>query len=178
MCAKTPLRVVSQWVCATYWADSSLGRNSSEKLLSPCRNLVIVNSQGYFQFAHLSVREFLETKTSFSFADANATAAKSCILLFKASPCCKYFCDNSKVLYENFTLIGPVGFELDFVYCASKHWIAHARSCKDNELLKKFIGTPSEFFVGYNHWLHFHYHSRFTDLTLCSSYSPRLRESL
>ncbi|KAF7929613.1 hypothetical protein BELL_0068g00030 [Botrytis elliptica] len=53
---------------------------SNEEILSICFNLVVYNEEtDKFQFAHLSVREYLESQPGYSAEDTNLMAAEACL---------------------------------------------------------------------------------------------------
>ena len=69
--------------------SATVGHNtdvSRETILDLCFNLVIIDKAlDVFRFAHLSVREFLETKSAYEVSQAHATIAKGCLSLLIAN---------------------------------------------------------------------------------------------
>lgn len=56
---------------------------SSERILDICCNLVVLDDQGVFRFAHLSVREYLETLPAFAAEECNACVLERCIEAYR-----------------------------------------------------------------------------------------------
>ncbi len=78
LCLEKQLTTKEFLVALSYSQDEII-ELSTEEVLDLCFNFVIEDSEtDVFRFAHLSVREFLETRHGFSGEESNATAAKCC----------------------------------------------------------------------------------------------------
>lgn len=79
LCSRETLdaQSISQALCVDISGYSLL---SKDEILSICCNLVVYNKETKgFQFAHLSVREYLETQAEYSIEQANGMAAEACL---------------------------------------------------------------------------------------------------
>ncbi|KAL6794836.1 hypothetical protein GGI42DRAFT_363259 [Trichoderma sp. SZMC 28013] len=52
---------------------------SSQNILDICHNMVVIDDQGYVRFAHLSVREYLETLDSYATTECHAFVLQRCL---------------------------------------------------------------------------------------------------
>lgn len=78
LCLERQLSTKDFLVVLSYSQDDII-ELSTEELLDLCFNFVIEDSEAdVFRFAHLSVRDFLETRHGFSREENNATSAKCC----------------------------------------------------------------------------------------------------
>ncbi|KAG8768522.1 hypothetical protein FRC15_005108 [Serendipita sp. 397] len=58
---------------------------TTKQILQICRNLVVQGASGSFDFAHLSVREYLETRPEYKDRQPDVLVAKKCLELLESS---------------------------------------------------------------------------------------------
>ncbi|KAJ5357020.1 hypothetical protein N7517_011629 [Penicillium concentricum] len=164
MAAERPLSS-SQLICAvrvnTKGELPTLADEIDEQgLLSLCNNLLTIDSQQkVWRFAHLSVREYLETKMQWTLPRANFHAASACLSWFITM----YDKDDSNEIdlsdwegqpepADIFHLMHP------FHLYMRHHWAKHVQGAQDDEeatlssLLKIFLGSPQESSKQYQKW--------------------------
>ncbi|OGE49252.1 hypothetical protein PENARI_c022G06687 [Penicillium arizonense] len=127
-------------------------------LLSLCNNLLTIDSQlKVWRFAHLSVREYLETKMQWTLPLVNFHAASACLTWLIT----KYGKEDDDDLNledweskptEVFHLMHP------FHIYIRHHWAKHIQAAQDDEeatlssLLKTFLGSPEDSSKQYQKW--------------------------
>ncbi|KAG8763004.1 hypothetical protein FRC15_008186, partial [Serendipita sp. 397] len=57
---------------------------TAEQVVQICRNLVVLGTSSSFEFAHLSVREYLETRPEYKDGQPDVLVAKKCLDLFES----------------------------------------------------------------------------------------------
>ena len=145
LCAREPLRP-EQWASAVSWAlerkatpgDAYPIRLTAETLRGMCQNLVVYNEmQDNITYAHISVREYLETKPQFSKLNLETMAAKSCLQFMIKT-----------------RLPRPSELEYGFYKYSARHWVSHVKDC-DNWApleLDEFLGTWLEPSTAFWEW--------------------------
>jgi ankyrin repeat protein/Cdc6-like AAA superfamily ATPase len=131
-----------------------------ESLLELCNSLLTIDSQQkVWRFAHLSVREYLETKMQWTLPRANLHAASAClswlITMYDKD-------DNDEIDLSGWKgQPGPVDiFHLmhPFHLYMRHHWAKHVQKAQDDDeatlssLLKTFLGSPEESSKQYQKW--------------------------
>lgn len=145
MCAREPLRP-EQWASAVSWAvgrkrapgDICPIRLDVETLLGMCQNLVMYDDmQDNITYAHISVREYLETKPQFSEIRLETMAVESCLR----------FIISTK-------LPRPSELEYGFYKYSARYWIDHVKRCDKYVPLEldEFLGTWHEPTTAYREW--------------------------
>ncbi|KAF9884807.1 hypothetical protein FE257_001223 [Aspergillus nanangensis] len=129
-------------------------------LLSLCNNLLTIDSQlNVWRFAHLSVREYLETRMQWASPRTHFHAASGCLSWFIN------VYDNDDVIHISeeepeeeaepdslFNVMHP------FHLYMRHQWVKHVQGAKDYEkdvlasLLKTFLGSPQESSMQYQRW--------------------------
>lgn len=164
MAAERPLST-AQLICAvrvnTNGEVPTLADEIDEQgLLSLCNNLLTIDSQQkVWRFAHLSVREYLETKVKLTLPRANFHAASACLSWFITM----YDKDDNDEIdlsdwkgqpepADIFHLMHP------FHLYMRHHWANHVQGAQDDDeatlssLLKTFLGSPEESSKQYQKW--------------------------
>jgi hypothetical protein len=145
LCAREPLRP-EQWASAVWWAlerKPALGdtypiRLNAETLRGMCQNLVVYDEmQDNITYAHISVREYLETKPQFSKLILETMAAESCLR----------FMIKTRL---------PRASELEYGFYkySARHWVSHVKDCDKwvPPELDEFLGTWLEPSTAYREW--------------------------
>lgn len=89
LCAKEELRASEFLMAVAANLNTSDGDISVDSLLELCNNFVVYDEGlNVFRFAHLSVREFLETRPEFAKVSCYSLAAECCLLQIFASSNC------------------------------------------------------------------------------------------
>ena len=146
LCAKAPLRSRT-WAAAVSWALGSESsrivsdpmRISAEALLAMCHNLVVYDEQqDIVAFAHLSVREFLESKAEFLTLELERMA----------SECCLFF------LIQNRNAVSDL--DVTFRRYATRHCFSHVQACQERPptLLDTLFGSSSDPNTAFREWRH------------------------
>jgi len=124
------------------WAIRTSKRNlehpalTIDALLNECHNLVVLDrQQNMLRFAHLSVREFLETRLEFTSPEANKMATETCLALLTSAT--------------------PLDLKIAFHVYAIVYWPAHAQQCQDliTHLISEFLGSNHRPSKLYKDWL-------------------------
>ncbi|KAJ5497544.1 hypothetical protein N7463_009531 [Penicillium fimorum] len=164
MAAERPLST-SQIICAvrvnTTGELPTLADEIEEQgLLSLCNNLLTIDSQQkVWRFAHLSVREYLETKMQWTLPRANFHAASACLSWFITM----YDKDDSDEINLSDWEGQPEPADVlhlmhPFHLYMRHHWAKHVQEAEDDEeatlssLLKCFLGSPEESSKQYQKW--------------------------
>ncbi|KAJ5813170.1 hypothetical protein N7447_010193 [Penicillium robsamsonii] len=164
MAAERPLST-SQIICAvrvnTKGELSTLADEIDEQgLLSLCNNLLTIDSQQkVWRFAHLSVREYLETKLQWTLPRANFHAASACLSWFITM----YDKDDSDEINLSDWKGQPKPADVlhlmhPFHLHMRHHWAKYVQEAEDDEeatlssLLKIFLGSPEESSKQYQKW--------------------------
>ncbi|KAJ5316803.1 hypothetical protein N7508_001311 [Penicillium antarcticum] len=162
MAAEHPLatsQIISAVRVNTNGEEPALADEIDEQgLLSLCNNLLTIDSQlKVWRFAHLSVREYLESKMQWTLPLVNFHAASACLTWFIT----KYDKDDDVNLdledweskpTEIFHLMHP------FHIYMRHHWTKHIQAAQDDEdsplssLLKKFLGSPETSSKQFQKW--------------------------
>ncbi|KAJ5842111.1 hypothetical protein N7534_011941 [Penicillium rubens] len=164
MAAEQPLST-SQLICAvrvnTKGEVPTLADEIDEQsLLSLCNSLLTIDSQQkVWRFAHLSVREYLETKMQWTLPRASLHAASACLswLITMYDKDDKDEIDLSD--WEGQPEPGDI-FHLmhPFHLYMRHHWAKHVQKAQGNDeatlssLLKTFLGSPEESSKQYRKW--------------------------
>ncbi|TEY67148.1 hypothetical protein BOTCAL_0129g00200 [Botryotinia calthae] len=82
---------------------------SKNEILSICFNLVVYNEEMHtFQFAHLSVREYLESQPGYSAEEINLMAAEACLTcIMSASQYTPGFLGHAERFWGSYTKLAP-----------------------------------------------------------------------
>ncbi len=138
LCSHVPLETDEFLVAVSFCSGEAI-ELTKDTLLNLCFNFVVHDdSVNVFRFAHLSVREYLESKDNYEASLNHATAAFSCLSYLTLPP------KRNQ---------GPLR-EFNYAYLA---WAIHSASSGKrrlegglHELFRKFLGSiqcPSPFFV-------------------------------
>ncbi|KAF7952034.1 uncharacterized protein EAE97_001531 [Botrytis byssoidea] len=108
LCSRRALssRTLPQAICVNNAGHPLL---SNDEILSICFNLVVYNKEmDKFQFAHLSVREYLESQPGYSAEDTNLMAAEACLTCILSKSQGRHdFRIHAKVSWGNYTKLTP-----------------------------------------------------------------------
>ncbi|KAL5335587.1 hypothetical protein BJX70DRAFT_314283 [Aspergillus crustosus] len=143
MCAREPLRP-TQWASAVSWAmnrkqkDTQSSRISAEALLGMCQNLVVYDEmQNYIAFSHISVREYLESKSQFDKLHLECVAAETSLRFLIRT-----------------RLPRPSEIEYGFYKYSAQHWISHVKATAElaPPELDEFLGPWQAPTMAYREW--------------------------
>ena len=165
MAAEQPLST-SQLICAarlnTNGEEPALADEIDEQgLLSLCNNLLTIDSQlKVWRFAHLSVREYLESKMQWTLPRVNFHAASACLTWLITM----YDKEDDDIINlsdwdekeaeptDIFHLMHPLHLYI------RHHWAKHVRAAQDDKeatlssLLQTFLGSPEDSSKQYRKW--------------------------
>ncbi|KAJ5767256.1 uncharacterized protein N7511_004872 [Penicillium nucicola] len=163
MAAEQPLNT-SQILCAirvnTNGEEPALAEEIDEQgLMSSCNNLLALDSQlKVWRFAHLSVRDYLESNRKWSLPGAHLHAATACLSWLNT----KYEGEDGEINFKDWDInVQPTdifNFMHPFHVYMRHWWIKHVQAARDDEkgtlatLLKTFFGSPSEGSKQYQRW--------------------------
>ena len=126
-------------VLATVGCDTDASR---ELILDLCFNLVIIDKAlDVFRFAHLSVREYIETKSEYEISHAHAIIARGCLACLTGST-------------HLDTKVQRSSKETFFFYLyACQHWVDHLQLAGSQGHMKPLLDAFFAFCgLGYLHW--------------------------
>jgi ankyrin repeat protein len=149
ICAQRPLK--SQELIAAVSVDSQgaiLGK-SIEDLLDMCCNLVVLDLEmDVFRFAHLSVREYLESREEYTLSDAHALALERCLDAYTyrplRTPAMDFIVQQNNIFRPYSTLYWPV-------HCQSLQNTEMAIGLR--ERLHKFLFQDFKVSSSYTEWV-------------------------
>ncbi|KAG9041303.1 hypothetical protein FS842_002606, partial [Serendipita sp. 407] len=81
LCAQRRLSSSELLAAVSTNADESV---TAEQVVQICRNFVVLGASDSFEFAHLSVREYLETRSEYKDGQPDVLVAKKCLDLFES----------------------------------------------------------------------------------------------
>ncbi|KAI9043149.1 putative ferric reductase transmembrane component [Aspergillus affinis] len=163
MAAKTPL-LSGQLLCAvrinvTGDEPALAGEIDEQGLLWLCNNLLTLDSQQkVWRFAHLSVREYLETKMNWHLPQVNLHVASACLSLFINT----YDKEEEGIKlmeWEKDPEPTDIYYPMHHLQLYIRHyWAKHVQVACDEEgklsmLLKRFLGSPEESSKEYQKWV-------------------------
>ena len=80
LCAKRPLKTSQFLAAIAANSTGSFAGITKDSILNLCSNFVVLDTeQDVFRFPHLSVREYLETRSEYTAELSNSLAAESCL---------------------------------------------------------------------------------------------------
>lgn len=117
--------------------DGSASRGAQEgELLEFCSNLLVQDSTGIMQVAHLSVREYLERRMppEFALKTAHAEAALTSLYFKQSRNCIKELFRGSAVIQQ-----GHVALTKGFYEYVEANWARHCQQASDDPLVKAML---------------------------------------
>ena len=114
--ANRPLRVNEFIAAVSVDPNSNCREVSSQAVLNVCSNMVILDAElDIFRFAHLSVREYLETRNDYAAISSNYLIARRCVNTYIAGNSSKstsaYATRQNQVLQAYAALYWPVHYQ-------------------------------------------------------------------
>ncbi|KAH0538835.1 hypothetical protein FGG08_004611 [Glutinoglossum americanum] len=80
LCGQRPLQTLESIAAVSVDSEGRCIKLSKDDVLNTCCGMVVLDAElGVFQFAHLSVREYLEGREDFATIETNTLAAERCI---------------------------------------------------------------------------------------------------
>lgn len=126
LCAQKQLSVDEFLAAVSIDVEGTFGKVTKENVLRMCYNFVTLDPElNVFRFAHLSVKEFLETRTEYTSPAANCLVAETCLAI------CLNRCIGS-----------AVGLAIKLQDYAVVYWAFHchmAKECRSRGLLKQLF---------------------------------------
>lgn len=149
ICAQRPLK--SQELIAAVSMDSrgTILSSSIEDLLDACCNLVVIDLEmDVFRFAHLSVREYLESRKDYTLSDAHALVLERCLDAHTYRPLGTPQMDS---MVKQNNIFRPY---------STLYWPMHCQSLQSTEMatglrekLHKFLFQDSKASPSYTEWV-------------------------
>jgi len=118
LCAQRQLSTEELLAAVSVDSEGNFTRVSKEEALYMCCDFVILDEvMDVFRFAHVTIRDYLETRAGFSSETAHSIAAERCLALWVAIPLDR---DNAKAAVAQANDI--------FSQYATLHWASHCQA--------------------------------------------------